>query len=279
VSRRELGVLLRGLRTERGWTVQQVAARLGFSQSKVSRLETGQRGASARDVRDLCDLYQVDDELRQRLADLAAEGKQRTVWQPLGLSYTNYQELESAAVSIQDYALGIMPGLLQTADYARGIVQATSREDDWTSDEVELRVTHRMIRQRLLQRENAPYYEAVIDEAVLHRVVGSPATMRGQLQRLLDASHLRTVEVRVIRFDSGPLPAGNNKFIILRFATPELPAVVFIEGLTGDLYLDRRQDVKVYAQTFAALTQMALTPDETRDRIAAMIHSYDAQRG
>ena len=89
------------------------------SPSKVSRLETGQRGASARDIRDLCDLYEVDEEQRQHLMELAIEGKQRAWWQPLGMPYPRYVGLEAEAASISDYGLGIMPGLLQTADYAR----------------------------------------------------------------------------------------------------------------------------------------------------------------
>jgi len=88
VRRRELGTLLKQLRTQRGWTAEQVGKWLQFSPSKMSRLETGHRGASARDISDLCDLYEVDDEQRQRLLELASEGKQRAWWQPLALSYS-----------------------------------------------------------------------------------------------------------------------------------------------------------------------------------------------
>src|ERR1700734_494139 len=107
------------------------------STSKISRLETGQRGVSPRDIRDLCDLYEVDDDTRARLTHLAAEGKQHSWWQPLSLPYTPYVELESAAASIHDYALMIMPGLLQTADYARAVIAATPQR--WTRKEIELR--------------------------------------------------------------------------------------------------------------------------------------------
>ncbi len=204
--------------------------------------------------------------------DLAAKGKQRAWRQPLDLPYTRYQELESNAVSIQDYALGIMPGLLQTADYAREVVLAVRRQ--WTPAEVSLVVEGRLIRQQLLKSENSPQYRAVIDEAVLHRMVGSPGVMRTQLQRLIEVSYLPAVDIRVIRFDAGPLPAGNNKFILLKFATPELPTLAFIEGLTGDLYLDKPQDVRVYSQTFAALTEMALPPDETRELVKSLIQYF-----
>ena len=138
VRRRELGALLRAHRTRKGWTAEQVAGRLEFSPSKVSRLETGQRGASARDIRDLCELYGVDGQERQHLMDLASEGKQRAWWQPLGLPYSTYVGLEAEAASISDYGLGIMPGLLQTPDYARSVVRAAVPK--WVPDVVEQRV-------------------------------------------------------------------------------------------------------------------------------------------
>src|SRR5215469_2735260 len=111
VRRRQLGVMLRTLRTEQGMTVETLAKKLGVSSSKVSRLETGHRGASERDIQKLCDIYQVRDEQRQRITELAREGKQRAKWQPKGLPYSTYVGLESEAVSISDFGLGIMPGL------------------------------------------------------------------------------------------------------------------------------------------------------------------------
>ncbi len=277
VRRRELGALLKALRTEKGWTAEQVAGRLLVSPSKISRLENGHRGASARDIRDLCNLYGVDDSERQRLLELAHEGKQRAWWQPLGLPYSTYVGLEEAATSISDYGLGIMPGLLQTHDYARAIVQAAVPK--WIPEVVEQRVEGRMTRQQLLIREDAPHFEAVVDESVLHRVVGSPATMRAQLEQLLKLSELPNVTLRVIPYGAGALPAGNNKFIILSFVLPTVSDVVFVEGLTGDLYLDDPRDVEVYNATFRTLTELAADPESTREIITAMIPTYRAQPG
>ncbi len=275
VRRRELGALLKALRNARGWTAEQVAERLLISTSKLSRLETGQRGASGRDVRDLCDLYEVDDEQRRQLLDLAREGKQRAWWQPLALPYGTYVGLEAEAASIRDYGLGIMPGLLQTPDYARAIVRAQIPKRE--PDVVEQRVQGRMTRQQLLHSANAPDFEAVVDESVLHRVVGSPAVMQAQLERLLELSGLPNVTLRVIPYEAGALPAGNNKFIILRFAQPTMSDVVFIEGLTGDLYLDDPREVEIYNTTFRTLADLAVSPDATLDIIAAMIPSYRAR--
>jgi transcriptional regulator with XRE-family HTH domain len=270
--RRELGALLRRLRTAKGWTAEQVAERLMVSPSKVSRLERGQRGASARDIHDLCDLYQVDDEQRQHLIELAIEGKQRAWWQPLGLPYSRYVGLEAEATSISDYGLGIIPGLLQTPDYARAQVRAAVPR--WMPEVVEQRVQGRIARQQILFSEHPPRFEAVVDESVLHRVVGSPGIMRAQLERLLELSELPHVTLQVIPYDAGALPAGNSKFIILKFAQPTVPDVVFIEALTGDLYLEEPHDVEVYNTTFRTLAQLATEPDITLGTIAAMIARY-----
>lgn len=277
VRRRELGALLKALRTDKGWTAEQVAERLMVSPSKISRLETGQRGASARDVSDLCKLYGIDGDQRRQLLQLARETKQRTWWQRSGLPDLTYLGLEDAAASISDYGLGIMPGLLQTPDYARAIVQAAVPK--WVPEVVEQRVEARVTRQQILVRDNPPQFDAVVDESVLHRVVGSPAIMRAQLERLLELSELPNVTLRVIPYDAGALPAGNNKFIILSFALPTVADVVFVEGLTGDLYLDDPRDVEGYNTTFRALIQMAADPESTREIITAMIPTYRLRPG
>ena len=275
VRRRELGALLKALRNGKGWTAEQVADRLLISPSKLSRLETGQRGASARDIRDLCNLYEVDDEQRQHLIELAREGKRRAWWQPLALPYSTYVGLEDEATSIKDYGLAIMPGLLQTADYARAIVRAAVPRR--VPEVVEQRVEGRMTRQQLLYTNDPPRFEAVVNESVLHRVVGNPAVMQGQLERLLELSDLPNVTLQVIPYEAGALPAGNNKFIILGFPQATVSDIVFIEGLTGDLYLDDPRDVEIYQLTFRTLTQLAASPDATRDIIAAMIPGYRAR--
>lgn len=275
IRRRELGGLLRTLRTERGWTVDQVAGRLQVSSSKVSRLETGQRGVTETDIHTLCDLYGVDAEHRQRLTELARAGRRRARWPPRGLPYYTYIELEAEAVAISDYGLGILPGLLQTSDYARAVVHAAVPR--WVPEVVTQRVEARMARQQLLFSEHPPHFEAVVDESVLHRVVGSPAVMRAQLERLLLLADLPSVTLRVIPYAAGALPAGNNKFIILRFAQPTVSDVVFVEGLTRDEYLDDPHEVEVYNATFRTLVDLAANLDVTREMIAAMIVRYGAQ--
>jgi transcriptional regulator with XRE-family HTH domain len=269
VRRRQLGALLRKLRKSRGWTAEQVADRLYFDPSKLSRLETGRRRASEQDINSLCKLYEVDDEQRQHLLELARLGKQRAWWQPLGLPYSLYVELEEQAASILDYGLVVIPGLLQTPDYARAVLRGVVPE--LLPEVVEQRVEARITRQRLLTSEDRPHFEAVIDESVLHRVVGSHAIMQAQFDQLLYLSGLPNVTVRVVSYDAGVLPASNNKFIILKFADPEVHDVVYVEGLTGDLYLEDDRDVRIYNLTFRALVQRAATPEATCEIISELL--------
>ena len=272
--RRELGASLKRLRNGKGWTAEQVAERLLMSPSKLSRLETGQRGASERDINDLCGLYEVGEEQRQHLLELASEGKQRPWWQSFALSYSTYVGLEAAAISISDYGLGMVPGLLQTADYARALIRAATPQ--YEDEVVEQRVQGRLARQQLLRSQDAPRFEAVVDESALHRVTGSPAIMQAQLERLLDLSRLPNVTLRAIPYEAGALP-GSNKFIILRFAQPTMSDVVFVEGLTDDLYLEDPRDVEIYSRTFRTLVDLSASPDATRDIITAMIPIYSAR--
>jgi transcriptional regulator with XRE-family HTH domain len=259
---------LRGLRSARGWTAEQVAERLEFSPSKVSRLENGLRGVSARDIRDLCDLYDVRGERRQQLIDLAAEGKQRAWWQSRDLPYSNYVGLEAAATSIRDFGLGVVPGLLQTPDYARAVLSA--RQPQLSADAVEQRVGGRIERQRVLDATDAPQFTALIDEAVLHRPAGSRAIMKAQLEHLLTVSERPLVTIRVLPFDAGLLPVGTSKFIILSFANSKAPGVVFVEVHTGDLYLGPDDGLAAYEEAFGAMKGMAAAEADSQALIASL---------
>jgi hypothetical protein len=197
--------------------------------------------------------------------------------QPRGLPYSTYVGLEAEAASISDYGLGTMPGLLQTPDYARAVIRAAVPR--WVPEIVKQRVEGRMARQQLLFAEHPPSFEALVDESVLHRVVGSAAIMRAQLEHLLVLAERPSLTVRVIPYDVGALPAVNNKFIILRFALPTVADVVFIEGLTRDEYLDEPHEVEVYSATFRALGHLAASQAATCEMIAAMAVRYGGSPG
>jgi transcriptional regulator with XRE-family HTH domain len=258
VRRRELGALLRALRTERGMTVEQVATKLLCSPSKVSRMETGQRGATARDLRDLCELYEVSDpDERARMTRLAIEGKQQGWWQSYGLDYATYVGLEAAAATIKDYDSAVVPGLLQTPDYTRARHEgATPRLDP---DEIERRVEVTLTRQLLLAQDHSPHFWSILDEAVLHRAVGGPAVMKAQLERLIEASKQPPITIQVIPYDVGAHPALDSIFTIVEFHEG-LPGVVYVEGLVGSIYLERADDLDRYQQVFERLSKLALSP-------------------
>jgi len=268
VRRRELGALLRELRTESGLTVEQVADRILCSPSKISRMETGHRGATLRDIRDLCELYGVADPgRRELLTTLAREGKQQGWWQSYDLPYSKYVGLEAEAVSIRGYQSSVIPGLLQTANYARASHEGAIPRLD--ADVIEQRVAARLIRQELLTKESPPHFSEVLDEAALHRHVGGVDVLYEQLTSLIEACELPSVTVQVVPFAVGAHPALENNFKILELAPPS-PSVIYTEGLAGSFYLERSEDIEHYGVVFEHLTRLAITPTETIDFIKSV---------
>jgi transcriptional regulator with XRE-family HTH domain len=272
VRRRELGALLRKLRTEKGLTVEQAAQQLMFSMSKLSRMETGHGIATPRDIRDLCDLYGITDEAeRDRLMQLAREGKQQAWWQSYDLAYATYAGLEAEAVAISAFQSSVVHGLLHTADYARaGHEGAMPR---LSPDQIEMQIEAKLTRQRILNQDNPPCFAVVLDEAALHRVVGGRRVMAAQLARILDMSALPNVVVQVLPYEVGAHPAVESNFTILRLPDPT-PGVVFVEGLIGSTYLERDDDLKRYYQIFNELQSIALNPQDTADLIAKSMRTY-----
>jgi transcriptional regulator with XRE-family HTH domain len=281
VRRRELGVLLRQLREEKGLSVKQVTEHLLCSPSKVSRIETGQRGATLRDVRDLCNLYGVSNETtRQRLMRLAREGKQQGWWQAYELPYATsmYVGLEAEAIRIKDYD-SIVPGLLQTPDYVRALHDDPLPEPtqvELTPQLVEQRVEARLRRQQLLSRKvPAPLeFRVILDEAALHRVIGGPRVMSAQLKYVVRATDLPNVTVQVIPFSVGTHPALDSTFNILEFDGP-VSNIVYSEGLSGFIFLERPEDVQRYEGVFHRLSQVALSPGESCALISRISQVYE----
>jgi transcriptional regulator with XRE-family HTH domain len=272
VRRRELGAILRALRTQKGFTVEQAAAQLMFSMSKLSRMETGHGIATARDIRDLCDLYDVTDESeRDRLTQLAREGKQQGWWQSYDLTYETYAGLEAEAVSIREFKSSAMPGLLHTPDYARAGHEGTMPR--LAPDQIEMQIEAKLTRQRILSQANAPRFTAILDEAALHRMVGGRQVMAAQLGKILDMSALPNVLVQVIPFELGAHPAMDSNFTILELPSPT-PGVVFVEGLIGSTYLERSEDLNRYRETFDRLQSIALSPKGSVQLIADFFRVY-----
>ena len=267
VRRRELGTLLRKLRTQKGLTVEQAAERLMFSMSKLSRIETGHGVATPRDIRDLCELYEVTGEAeRERLMSLAREGKQPGWWQSYELNqFADYVGLEAAAVSIRRYQSTVIPGLLQTRDYARIVHEVMIPK--LTRERIDEFVEVRMTRQRLLTQNPAPRFWVVLDEAALHRLVGGRQVMSAQLDRLIEVTDLPNVTMQIIPYEAGAHPAMDSTFSMLDF-DGSVPSVVYVEGLVGWIYVDSPQDLARYQQVFECLCAMALTPQASVELVA-----------
>jgi transcriptional regulator with XRE-family HTH domain len=274
VRRRELGSLLRALRTEAGMTVEQVAEHLLCSLAKVSRMETGHRGASLRDVRDLCDLYGVADPVqRDHLMSLAKQGRGPAWWQPFALPYATYVGLEAEALSIRDFEPGVFPGLLQVPSYTRALHEAAVPEP--SPRVLDQRIEERLIRQANLTKDEPARLVAIIDEAVLHRVVGGQAVMHAQIGHVIEACRLPNVTIQVIRFDAGAHPALDSTFIILELPPP-VPSVVYVEGLVGQIYLERAQDVERYLRVFERLISVALSPADSIELMTSVNTKYES---
>lgn len=274
VRRRQLGALLRALRNDRGLTVEQVAGELLCSPSKVSRMETGERGATARDIRDLCGIYGVSDLAhRDRLMRLAAAGKRQGWWQGYELDYfAKYVGLEEDAIGTRNFQSTTVPGLLQTADYARAMYE--SGVPQFTPERIDEQIKVRLTRQQSLTRDPTLQFWTLLDEPVLHRLVGGYRIMRDQLQRMVEAAQLPNVTIQIIPFSAGAHPAMESSFDILEFGTIA-PSLVYVEGLIGYMYLERPQDLQRYDLVFERLRDIALNPQESIELIAEMAARYN----
>jgi hypothetical protein len=267
ILRMLLGTQLRRLREGAGVTPDQAGYEIRASRSKISRMETGHVGFKTRDITDLLTLYGVSDEqLRARLVAMAQQASRPDWWAQysdiLPGWFESYLGLESVSSTVRSFELQFVHGLFQTQDYARAVTRLGHRSAP--PAEVERRVGLRVRRQELLSRADPPRIWSVMDEAVLRRPFGSPAVLRAQLHRLIEAAELPHVTLQVVPFSRGGHAAASGAFTVLRFEEPDLPDVVYIEQLTGAVYLDQRPDVEHYLEVADQLSGEALTPVASR---------------
>ncbi|MFE4592209.1 helix-turn-helix domain-containing protein [Streptomyces laurentii] len=275
VRRRRLGQELRRLREAKNMTAEQVAERLLVSQSKISRLENGRRSISQRDVRDLCGVYEVEDErLVDSLMQMAKDSRQQGWWHAFGdIPYSVYIGLETDAESLRVYEPQIIPGLLQTHAYAEAVIAGALPES--TPHDIEKRVQVRTRRQERIRNGERPLrLWVVIDEAALHRQVGSRRLMAEQLEHLAEQSGLPHVTVQVLPFHMGAHPGISGHYAILEFPDASDSSVVYIEGVTSDLYLEKAQDVGKYSVMYEHLRAQAMNAEDTRVFIMNMAKRY-----
>jgi transcriptional regulator with XRE-family HTH domain len=280
VRRRRLALELRRLREAARLTCEDVAERLECSASKISRVETGRVSVSPRDVRDMLEIYGVPDEQRDSLVQLARESRQKGWWHAYGDSvqphFATYLGLESAASEIRIYEVNLIPGLLQTEEYARAVITAGMVNSP--RSEIERTVALRMERQQVA-RSSTPKVWAVLDEAALRRQVGGPEVMRVQLEYLREMCGMPNVSLQVIPFDGGAHPGMGRPFVILVF--PELvdPDVVYLEDLTSALWVEDVVQVDRYNVFFNHLRATALSFENSAALMTAVLKDMCASAG
>lgn len=274
VRRRKLGAELRALRTSAGLTSGEAARLVGWHQSKVSRIETGTSGVKPADVRLLLDAYGVtDSQLRELLMALAgpddSDGRHhwwhayRGVLPP---TYRDFISLESQAGAMRTLETTVVPGLLQTPEYARAVTRAAV--EGLPEDRLDTLVEVRLARQDVLRADPPLKLSAVLDEAVLRREVGGAGVMARQLERLVEAARLPQVHLQVLPFAAGAHIGVTGPFVILSFSSTSDLDVVVLDHLTSSLYLERKEDLQAYTEAFNALQIHALSPEDSLDFIA-----------
>ena len=263
-------------------TVDDVARELMCSTPKISRIETGTRLPTLRDVRDLCRLYRLDDAEQAQLMTIAREAKQQGWWNKFDdLGIDSLIGLETEAKQISAHDSSFVPWAFQTEEYARAIIKGIyPRIDDRVLDE---RVIARMTRQELLRRVEPPYLWTLIDESALRRAVGGARLMRDQLSKILETADTSNVTMQVVPFEAGAHPGLDNTFMLLEFDSsvqssfdsPIQSPVVFVENLAGNFYLERDSEIQRYREVLEHLRACALSPAKSVKYVAEIRKTHE----
>lgn len=277
VRRRRLALTLRNLRERAGITAAEAAKRVDHDASWLSRIETAEVRPHPNDVRALLALYGVEGDQAEAVIAVARQAKQRGWWQRysdvLPEWFIAYVGMESEASVIRTYECQMVPGLLQTEEYARAAFKGGPiRIRD---SEVERQVALRMERQIILTGEDPPQLRVVIDEGAARRMVGGPEVLRRQLDRLIEDSTRSNIQIQLLPYSAGV--GFDGSFVILDF--PPIPEpypdaaedrMVYVDTLAGALYLDRPAEIAAYAAAHEQLQALALPPQTTRDTLRAI---------
>lgn len=270
---RRLGAELRRLRVAAGITTEQAAALLGVPRTNVPNMESGRSGISAERVRTLADNYGCADQaLVEALASMAT-GRQKGWWEAyrgrLRDTFLDIAEMEWHATRLRIAVTVHLPGLLQTEDHARAVFEAVIPR--LPPDEVDVRVAHRIDRQRVLDRPRPPAVDVILHEAALRMEFGGPAVARRQLEHLLLMSESETVTLRVIPFKAGGFPGAGQSVVYAEAAVPRLDTVE-LDSTHGPEFVDSEAQLDKYRAQLDAALSVALAPDASRDFIHALAH-------
>ncbi len=262
VRRRQLARTLRELRVHAGLTIEAAAPKLDISASKLSRIENAHQGVDVHIVRSMLDLFDIGGERWDEIVELTREASAKGWWRAYGLDDRCYVPFESDASTVREYAISTIPGLLQTADYARALFRTSLRSRSEAI--LERDVTIRMIRQeRLTSAERPVELLTVIDEGAFHRMPGGPAVMRAQLAHLIEASELDTVSLQVLPTSVTEHPGYDGAFTILSFEGFGEPDMGYTENPMGSMHAENVEHVRRARLVFDRLRSVALSPTES----------------
>lgn len=260
VRRKRLSIELRRLREQANLTCEEVGGRLECSGTRISRMETGRISIKPGDVRELLEVYGVTGAEADALVHLAREARRKGWWhtygQVLPTWFEAYIGLEAEAARLRDFQPLVIPGLLQTEDYARAVLRAAP--DAGSTEDIDRQVALRMERQAVLGQGSPPDLWVVLSESVLRVQVGGSGVMRAQLRRLTDVAERSGVTLQILPFTTGAHVNPVSPFTILEFPDIADPTIVYLEHLTGSLFLESPDEVRPYTVVFDHLRAEAL---------------------
>ncbi len=271
VRRRRLGTELRRLRDSSGYKLEEVAAALGVAPSTLSRIETGKAPTKSAYLNQMLEMYGVADAAqRQVLVDMAREGHRKGWWAAyddvLPSGFDIYVGLEAETAGIRSYEISVVPGLLQTADYALAVIREMFPR--YTAAQIGRLVDLRMARQQRLDDEPPLELWAILDEAVIRRTVGGPAVMRRQLNHLIAEANRPGITMQILPFACGAHAGHGGSFSILEFPERSDSEVGYVESVAGHIYLEKDREVRARSEAFDRLRAAALSPSTSADLIS-----------
>jgi transcriptional regulator with XRE-family HTH domain len=279
IRSRQVAAELRRLRKRAGLTTGEVGSRLGISQSKISRVETGTSGLQIDDVAAMLGLYHVPAKRRDEILAMVRQGAEpgwvQVHGRKLPEQWQALIEWEDKATTLLHYQPLVVPGILQTSDYARAVVRGTPDHDLPESD-VDSRVAARLGRQGILSRPLPPELHVVMYEAALRVSVGGPEVMNAQLRHLLEMARRRRVTIQVVPFAAGPHPGLEGPFVLMEF--PADPPLVHLENRVMSIFLEEEPHIATYKLAWQRILAKALTPERSARVIADLARTADGSK-
>jgi transcriptional regulator with XRE-family HTH domain len=273
MRRRRLAAELRQLRQTADMTIEEVAARLKWQPSKISRVETRKIGINTLDLRKLLDVYEITERARRdALIEMARRATERGWWQAYGTvipsEYATLIGLEEEASLIRGYQPELIYGLLQTEAYARAVIRSARPTE--TAEQIDRRVEVRLARQEMLAKADPPRVRVVLSEGAVRRRVGGTEVMRDQLLHLTERRDRSNLMIQVLPFSAGEHPAMTGPFTIVDFPEALDLGAVYVENIANALTLEKDSDLEMYGDAFEQIQAQALGPKESRDMLKSL---------